>query len=32
VQALFAQLFLVLFDDSPRRRFPFGSFGPFGRW
>jgi len=29
VQALFAQLFLVLFDDSPRRRFPFG---PFGRW
>jgi hypothetical protein len=29
VQALFAQLFLVLFDDSPRRRFPFH---PFGRW
>jgi hypothetical protein len=29
VQALFAQLFLVLFDDSPRRRFPFR---PFGRW
>lgn len=32
VEALFAQLFLVLFDDSPRRRFPFGPFGPFGRW
>ena len=32
VQALFAQLFLVLFDNSPRRRFPFGPFGPFGRW
>jgi hypothetical protein len=29
VQTLFAQLFLVLFDDSPRRRFPFR---PFGRW
>ena len=28
VQALFAQLFLVLFDDSPRRRFPFR----FNRW
>ena len=27
VQALFAQLFLVLFDDSPRRRFLFGPFG-----
>ncbi|MBI2738151.1 MAG: hypothetical protein HYX38_16590 [Rhodospirillales bacterium] len=32
VQALFSQLFLVLFVDSPRRRFPFGPFGPFGRW
>ncbi|GEP53244.1 hypothetical protein RSO01_04100 [Reyranella soli] len=33
VQALFAQLFLVLFDDSPRRRFPlFGPFSRFGRW
>lgn len=32
VQGLLAQLFLVLFDDSPRRRFPFGPFGPFGRW
>jgi hypothetical protein len=30
VQALFAQLFLVLFDDSPRRRFLFGPFGR--RW
>jgi len=29
VQALFAQLFLVLFDDSPRRRFAFRPF--FGR-
>ncbi|MPZ31524.1 MAG: hypothetical protein GEV13_11115 [Rhodospirillales bacterium] len=29
VQTLFAQLFLVLFDDPPRRRFPFR---PFGRW
>ena len=29
VQALFAQLFLVLFDDSPRRRF---FFAPFMRW
>lgn len=29
VQALFAQLFPVLFDDSPRRRFPFR---PFLRW
>src|SRR5262249_51148772 len=29
VQALFAQLFLVLFDDSPRRRFLFGRFA---RW
>jgi hypothetical protein len=29
VQALFAQLFLVLFDDSPRRRFLFRPF--FGR-
>ena len=30
VQALFAQLFLVLFDDSPRRRFLFGPVGR--RW
>ena len=29
VQALFGQLFLVLFDDQPRRRF---MFGPFQRW
>jgi hypothetical protein len=29
VQALFGQLFLVLFDDQPRRRF---LFGPFQRW
>ena len=28
VQALFAQLFLVLFDDSPRRRFPFRPVRP----
>lgn len=29
VEALFAQLFLVLFDDQPRPRFPYR---PFNRW
>ena len=28
-EALFAQLFLVLFDDQPRPRFPYR---PFNRW